>query len=78
MRAMSSCGTDKLHALLFEGARELENVRFFPGSDRGLTAAQLRAEAAAMIAAALAGPMVDNPPVTGRQKTSIDTLISDK
>jgi hypothetical protein len=69
---MADGAPDKLHALLFgDEKRQLENIRFWPGSDRGLTTSQLRAEAAEMIAAALAGNLTDTPPLSGRNKTSI-------
>ena len=68
---MSERGMDKLHTLLFSGERELVNIKFFPGSDRGLTADQLAEAAQVAIQAALAGNLVDKPPVTGRAKSSI-------
>jgi hypothetical protein len=54
--------TDKLHSLLFSEERELVNIKFMPGSDRGLTAARLKDAAAAALSSALAGELVNNPP----------------
>jgi hypothetical protein len=69
---MAESGLERLHSLLFGKERELKNVKFCPGSNRGLTAEQLSGEAAAMLEAAFAkGDLVDNPPLSGRQKTSI-------
>jgi len=69
---MADTVPDKLHTLLFsDEKRKLENIRFWPGSERGLTAAQLRAEAANMIEAALAGNLQNAPPLSGRNKSSI-------
>lgn len=61
----------KLHALLFEQGRELVNIKFFPGTDRGLTPSQLCDAAASAIASALAKGPKDNPPRSGRHKASI-------
>ena len=61
----------KLHSLLFEQGRELVNIKFFPGTDRGLTASQLSEAAHGALASAIAKGPVDNPPHSGRQKTSI-------
>jgi hypothetical protein len=62
---------DKLHALLFGKERELENIKFFPGSDRGLTADQLAGAAADAISTVLAGDLTDNPPLSGVTKASL-------
>jgi len=60
-----------LHALLFEEGRELVNFKFFPGDDRGLTASQLCDAAAAAVRSALDKGLVDSPPRSGRQKSTI-------
>lgn len=65
---MSERGMERLHALLFSGERELVNIKFFPGSDRSLTADQLADAAQAAISAALAGELVDVPPISNREK----------
>jgi hypothetical protein len=68
---MTERGVEKLHTLLFGGERELVNIKFFPGSDRGLTADQLAGEAESSISTALAGDLVDNPPLSGVTKASL-------
>lgn len=71
---MSESGKHKLLSLLFGEGRELVNIKFFPGTDRGLTSDQLCGEAEAMIRAAIAGNLVDNPPLSGRKKSSIQDM----
>jgi hypothetical protein len=68
---MAESGKEKLLSLLFGDGRELVNIKFFPGTDRGLTSDQLCGEAEGMLRAALTGELIDNPPLSGRQKTSI-------
>jgi hypothetical protein len=68
---MTERGVDKLHSLLFGGERELVNIKFFPGSDRGLTADQLAGEAESAISAAFSEGLKDNPPLSGRAKASL-------
>jgi hypothetical protein len=79
---MNEGGMARLHSLLFKEGRELVNIKFFPGSDRGLTACQLGAAAHAALSAALtaasAGKLVDNPPFSGRPKTSLADATSAK
>lgn len=62
-----------LHSLLFEEGRELENIKFFPGDSRGLTAEQLKDAAASSIARALkSGGNV--PPRTGVAKCKLEAF----
>jgi len=68
---MAESGKEKLLSLLFQEDRELVNIKFFPGTERGLTSDQLCGEAGTMLRAALAGGLVDNPPLSGREKSSI-------
>jgi hypothetical protein len=68
---MPESGKEKLLSLLFGEGRELVNIKFFPGTDRGLTSDQLCGEAESMLRAAMNGNLVDNPPLSGRRKTSI-------
>jgi hypothetical protein len=75
---MTEGGMARLHSLLFTGERELVNIKFFPGSDRGLTPDQLGEAAHKALSAALAAGPVDNPPLSGRKKTSIRRFISGK
>lgn len=43
---MNMSGKEKLHSVLFAEGMELVNVKFFPGTGRGLNADTLSAEAA--------------------------------
>lgn len=49
---MSTSGQEKLHSVLFVEGMELVNVKFFPGTGRGLSADTLAAEAAEALSAA--------------------------
>ena len=71
---MSESGKAKLVSLLFdtEGERELANFKFLPGTDRGLTADRMCDVAAGAIERALAGELVSEPPLTGRDKCSFE------
>mgnify|MGYP003382025833 CR=1 FL=1 len=60
-----------LHSFLFEEGRHLENVKFFPGDGRGLTAESMCEAAVAAFRSALAKGLVDAPPRTGRQKSIV-------
>lgn len=68
---MQESGKQKLLSLLFKEGRELQNIKFFPGTDRGLTADRMCAAAASAIDSAINGGLVDNPPVSGRNKSSL-------
>ncbi len=71
---MNESGMKKLHTLLFDGEGELVNVKFFPGSGRGLTRDQLADAGADMISAAREAwknGMPSNPPKTGVEKTPL-------
>lgn len=68
---MSESGKTRLHSLLFGGEVELENVKFFPGTGRGLTAETLGGAAAVALQATMNAWRAGTPsapPVTGRQK----------
>lgn len=67
---MSERGMENLHSLLFTGERELVNIKFFPGNDRGLTPGRLCEAAYKALEIALASDLVDNPPVSGRKASS--------
>lgn len=60
-----------LHSILFEEGRELENIKFFPGDDRGLSAAAMCDEAEKVIRSAMAKGLVDKSPSTGIGKSTI-------
>lgn len=68
---MTVRGLEKLHSLLNAEGRELVNIKFIPGTDRGLTPEQLAEAAHTALSAALAGNLVDAPPLSGRVKSSI-------
>lgn len=70
---MNAQGGDRLESLLFDEEGELANIKLFPGDDRELTAHDLRETAADVIAAALADPK-NNPPDTGRAKTTLENF----
>ena len=59
---------NSLHSMLFAEDRELENFKFFPGDDRGLTADRLCDAARRAVRTAFDGGLVDTPPSTMAQK----------
>ena len=69
---MNASKEGTLHSLLFEEGRELVNIKFFPGTDRGLTANQLSDAAAAVIRSVLSREMSHNPPTTGQRKVQLE------
>lgn len=72
---MTASNQKKLHSLLFEEGRELVNIKFMPGADRGLTSAQLSDAAARAISSAIDAGLVSAPPRTGRGKCTLDAFI---
>ncbi|MCC4296268.1 hypothetical protein [Aurantimonas coralicida] len=72
--AMKESGKTKLVSLLFNGDREIENFKFFPGTDRGLTADRMCDAAADAISGALDGGLVDAPPVSGRERLTLSNF----
>ena len=69
---MDASKEGKLHSLLFDEERELVNIKFFPGTDRGLTANQLSDAAADAIRSVLSRKVSHNPPSTGQQKVQLE------
>lgn len=67
---------NRLHSLLFADGRELVNIKFLPGSDRGLTPARLKEAAANAIAAAFGGELVNKPPRANEARTLEDFLTN--
>jgi hypothetical protein len=61
---MTMRSMDQLHDFLSSGKRELVNVKFFPGSNRGLTSEQL-ASAAMELLSDKDSDLTNNPPVSG-------------
>src|ERR1700744_4370200 len=70
-RSAKMSDVDKLHTLLFNQGRELVNIKFLPGTARGLTSNRLRAAAAEAIESAIADGMKDAPPITGVKKIAM-------
>lgn len=68
---MSTQRMDSLHSFLKEEGLELLNVKFVPGTGRGLRADQVERAGKEAIQRALAGGMVDNPPMSNRAKASV-------
>jgi hypothetical protein len=62
-----------LHSFLNEEGRELRNIKFFPGTSRGLTKDQMVRAACAAIKNAFARGCPDEPPRTGKTKVSFAT-----
>ncbi|MFC3165409.1 hypothetical protein [Ciceribacter thiooxidans] len=71
---MKQSNQRKLHSLLFEEGRELVNIKFMPGNDRGLTPAKLSDAAARAIGDALDSGLVSQPPRTGMNKCRLDAF----
>ena len=65
-----SKGMDDLQTLLSGNGRELVNVKFFPGTGRGLSDGQM-AEAACDLLRVDFDNLVDNPPVSGVSAASL-------
>ena len=66
---MSLSGKESLLSLLFDHGRELTNIKFFPGTARGITADQMCEAATNAIKSALAKGPVDDPPLSGRKSS---------
>ena len=64
----------KLHSLLFEEGRKLENIKFFPGDSRGLTAGQMMDAAAESIRRAFDSGLVSVPPSTNAAKCKLEAF----
>lgn len=70
--------TAKLHSLLFGEGRELVNIKFFPGTERGLTVSQLAEAAQAALSAALAEGPINNPPVSGAKSQTLEAFLASR
>lgn len=62
---------DKLNAILFHKDRQFRDIKFFPGDDPGLSVSVIHEEAARVIESVFSKGLVDNPPHSRREKTSI-------
>lgn len=69
---------NRLHSLLFAEGRELVNIKFFPGSDRGLTAGRMQDAAATAISAALASDMTNLPPIVGGAAVTLEDFVNNR
>lgn len=65
-----------LHSLLFDEGRELVNIKFFPGSDRGLTSSRLKEAAHKALRSAIDGGLTNVPPSCGRAAQTLDEFIA--
>ncbi len=73
---MEAKAQDKLHSLLFEEGRELVNIKFFPGTDRGLTLARMRDAAHRAIESALKSGPINSPPSCGREPQTLEEFVT--
>ena len=75
---MTESAKTLLNSLLFEEGRELVNIKFFPGSNRGLTSEQLAGATASAIRSAIDKGPLNNPPRTGAEKLTLDAFLASK
>lgn len=68
-RAMSENRIEALHTLLNSDGRTLLNVKFFPGTARGLTKEEVARETQAAVGRVFASGLRDEPPLSGRALT---------
>lgn len=68
---MSVNRMERLHSFLVEEGRELVNIKFFPGTGRGISSEQVAEAAEGAIRRAFTGGLVDRPPISPRAKTSL-------
>lgn len=73
---MSVSGMDRLLSLLFEGEKELVNIKFVPGTDRGLTGDQMCDAAHDALKAIFAAGVTDNPPMSGREQLTLEDAVA--
>lgn len=69
---MTNGGKEKLLALLSGESRKLVNVKFMPGTDRGLTADQIAGTAADALEAAFSKGLIHEPPMSGLPKITLE------
>ncbi len=70
---MSTNAMECLHSFLNEEGRELKNIKFIPGTARGLTGDQMMDAACSAIKNAFARGLPDEPPETGKEKVLFAT-----
>ncbi|MDE0275573.1 MAG: hypothetical protein OYH76_06730 [Defluviicoccus sp.] len=66
---------DELDSLLFDQGNELVNIKFLPGTKRGLSSSEFRREAASVLKE-VRSREPDAPPATGVEKTVIEEFIA--
>ena len=73
---MEATQNDPLHTLLFKEGRELVNIKFLPGTARGLTAARLKDAAFKAIRSAIDGDLKNTPPSSDRSPQTLDEFLA--
>lgn len=68
---MTASRMERLHSFLREEGRELKNIKFIPGTSRGLTGEQVAEEAEASLRRVFKDGLVDKPPMSGRIRASM-------
>lgn len=68
---MNEGNVTSLPPFLSEEGRELVNIKFFPGSDHGLTKERLEEAGLTALKSALSKGDINEPPVTGMPKHTI-------
>lgn len=68
---MAANGMEAFHSFLKEEGRSLVNIKFFPGTGRGIRPECMAGEAKAAIKRAFASGLKDVPPVSGLVKASL-------
>lgn len=64
-------GREVLRSFLFDEGKELKNIKFFPGTGRGITQDQMAFEAAKALKKAFSNGLIDSPPETGVDKINL-------
>lgn len=72
---MSKSAKQKLFSLLFEEGRELVNLKFFPGSDAGLTEEGLYKAAEPALRQLLERASVSEPPHSGLSSATLREML---
>ena len=68
---MAVNGMGSLHSFLNEGGGELVNIKFFPGTGRGLRPEALAKEAEVCTRRAFSNGLVNKPPMSEMVKASL-------
>jgi hypothetical protein len=73
---MAESGMERLQSVLFNEGRDLVNIKFIPGSNRGLTPDQLGEAASVALKSVFSKDLVDKPPSSGRPKASLKATFA--